>query len=106
LAGIPFLAPWADLLDEPAFWADGRRYAFNMTLGNVRGNRPGHGLLINSPLWEVTGIGAEGSSAHVTSRLAFWKHPDLSAQWPFAHEYEMTYRLSGGVLEVRTTVAN
>ena len=28
------------------------------------------------------------------------------AQWPFAHEYEMTYRLADGVLEVRTTVTN
>ena len=28
------------------------------------------------------------------------------AQWPFAHEYEMTYRLSDGVFEVRTTVSN
>lgn len=28
------------------------------------------------------------------------------AQWPFAQEYEMTYSLSGGVLEVRTTITN
>ena len=27
-------------------------------------------------------------------------------QWPFAHTIEMTYRLEGGVLEVRTTVTN
>jgi aldose 1-epimerase len=106
LAGIPFLAPWADLLDEQAFWANGQRYAFNMTLGNVRGRMPGHGLLVTSPLWEVIDVGADGRSAHVTSRLAFWRYPDLAAQWPFAHEYEMTYSLSGGVLEVKTTVTN
>ena len=28
------------------------------------------------------------------------------AQWPFAHEYEMTYSLADGVLEVKTTVTN
>src|ERR1051326_2927167 len=28
LGGIPFLAPWADLLNEPAFWANGKKYAF------------------------------------------------------------------------------
>ena len=28
------------------------------------------------------------------------------AQWPFAHEYEMTYRLADGELEVRVTVTN
>ena len=49
LSGIPFLAPWADLLDEQAFWANGKRYGFNMSLGNVRGVMPGHGFLINSP---------------------------------------------------------
>src|SRR4051812_39059379 len=26
--GIPFLAPWANRLDEPAFYANGRKYAF------------------------------------------------------------------------------
>jgi aldose 1-epimerase len=106
LGGIPFLAPWADLLDEQAFYANGKKYGFNMGLGNVRGDRPIHGLLVNSPLWEVEEVKADSHSAHVTSRLAFWKYPDLMAQWPFAQEYEMTYRLSGGVLEVKTTITN
>ncbi len=106
LSGIPFLAPWADLLNEQAFWANGKRYGFNMTLGNVHGERPIHGLLVNSPLWHVTEVAADARSAHVTSRLEFWKYPDLMAQWPFAHEYEMTYSLAGGVLEVKTTIAN
>jgi aldose 1-epimerase len=106
LCGIPFLAPWADLLSEPAFWANGKRYAFNMDLGNVRGNMPIHGLLVTSPLWKVTEVAADARSAHVTSRLEFWRHPDLIAQWPFAHEYEMTYSLADGALEVKTTIAN
>ncbi len=106
LGGIPFLAPWADLLDEQAFYANGKRYAFNMGLGNVHGERPIHGLLTNSPLWEVTEVAADSRSAHVSSRLAFWKYPDLMAQWPFAHEYEMTYNLADGVLEVKTTITN
>lgn len=106
LSGIPFLAPWADLLNEPGFWANGKHYHFNMDLGNVRGKMPGHGLLINSPLWHVTEVESDSHSAHVTSRLEFWKYPDLMAQWPFAHEYEMTYGLANGVLEVRITVTN
>jgi aldose 1-epimerase len=106
LSGIPFLAPWADLLSEPSFWANDRKYVFNMELGNVRGARPIHGLLVTSNAWEVTEVAADAQSAHVTSRLEFWRHPDLMAQWPFAHEYEMTYSLSGGVLEVKTTIAN
>jgi aldose 1-epimerase len=106
LGGIPFLAPWADLLDEQAFWANGKRYAFNMALGNVRGAMPSHGVLTSSPLWEVTEVAADSQSAHVTSRLQFWKSPDSMAQWPFAQEYEMTYSLAGGVLEVKTTITN
>ena len=106
LNGVPFLAPWANRLNEQDFWANGKKYTFNMTLGNVRGALPIHGLLSASPLWEVTEVAADSQSAHVTSRLQFWKNPDLMAQWPFAHEYEMTYRLADGVLEVRVTVTN
>ena len=106
LSGIPFLAPWADLLSEPGFWADGKHFTFNMELGNVRGKMPSHGLLVNAPQWRVTDVAADAHSAHVTSRLEFWRYPDLMAQWPFAHEYEMTYSLADGALEVRTTVTN
>ena len=106
LNGIPFLAPWANRLDGPAFWANGKKYQLNLGLGNVRGELPIHGLLASSALWRVTEVASDSTSAHSTSKLDFWKYPDLMAQWPFAHEYEMTYRLSGGVLEVRVTVAN
>jgi aldose 1-epimerase len=103
---IPLLAPWANRMTEQGFWANGKKYGFNLGLGNVRGALPIHGLLGNSPLWRVTEAAADAHSAHVTSRLQFWKEPDLMAQWPFAHEYEMTYSLAEGVLEVRLTVAN
>ncbi len=93
-------------MNEPAFWANGKKYVFNMELGNVRGNMPSHGFLVTSPLWKVTQVAADARSAHVTSRLEFWKYPDLMAQWPFAHEYEMTYSLSDGELEVKTTIVN
>lgn len=42
----------------------------------------------------------------MTSRLEFWKYPEWMAQFPFAHSYEMTYRLKDGVLEVDTAVEN
>src|SRR5262245_223853 len=29
LSGIPFVGPWANRLDEPAFYANGRKYAFD-----------------------------------------------------------------------------
>jgi aldose 1-epimerase len=106
LNGIPFLAPWGNRLDAESFWANDKNYTFNMTLGNVRGPIPIHGLLANSDLWEVVETAADAKSAHLTSRLRFWKYPQLMAQWPFAHEYEITYRLADGVLEVQATVTN
>jgi aldose 1-epimerase len=104
-SGIPFLAPWGNRLDQQAFWANGKKYAFDMAFGNVRGAIPIHGLISFSP-WRVTEVKADAQSARVTSKLEFWKYPDLMAQWPFAHEYEMTYILSNGELEVRIAVTN
>jgi aldose 1-epimerase len=106
LTGVPFLAPWANRLNEQAFWANGKKYAFDMSLGNVRGALPIHGMVSTSSQWQVTEVAADKRSAHITSRLQFWKSPDWMAQWPFAHEYEMTYRLSDGALEVQVTVTN
>jgi aldose 1-epimerase len=51
VSGIPFLAPWANRLNAESFWANGKNYPFNMTLGNVRGPIPIHGLLMHSDLW-------------------------------------------------------
>lgn len=106
MAGIPLLAPWANRLDQPAFFANGKKYHFDMELGNVRGERPIHGLVWNIPHWEVSTVAADSRSARYTARLRFWRHPDLMAQWPIAHEYEMTYQLRDGELEVRLTVTN
>jgi aldose 1-epimerase len=106
--GIPILGPWANRMDDTGFWANGKRYNFDMALGNVRKDNRGlpiHGLIAGS-VWEVTRIVADKQSASVTSRFEFWEHPDLMAQWPFAHAYEMTYRLANGALEVSTTVLN
>jgi aldose 1-epimerase len=109
LNGIPFLAPWANSIPGGGFWANGNRYTFNPDLGSVRVSSTGiamHGMLASTPLWEVTDLGADTSSAHVTSKLQFWKYPDLMANWPFAHEYQMTYKLADGVLQVTTEVTN
>jgi len=106
LSGIPFLAPWGNRLDQQAFWANGKKYAFDMALGNVRGANPIHGLLSSSSYWRVTEVKADAQSARVASKLEFWKYPELMKQWPFAHEYEMTYILSNGELEVRIAVTN
>lgn len=109
LCGIPLLAPWANRIDGDAYWVDGRQYRLNPELGNLRrdaNQRPIHGLLSFSPAWALTASGANADSAYATSRLAFWRYPDLMAQFPFAHEVTMTYRLAGGALQVETSLEN
>jgi len=103
--GIPFLGPWANRLDEPAFYANGRRYAFDMELGNVRGSIPIHGFLGASE-WQVVEARADADAAWVTSRLEFFRSPLWMKQFPFAHTIEITHRLQDGVLEVRTRIQN
>ncbi len=106
LSGIPFMGPWANRLDEQAFYANGKRYAFDMELGNVRGAIPIHGFLSSTNQWKVVEAKSDGTAAWVTSRLDFFRNPMWMKQFPFAHAIEMTYRLESGVLEVRTSIEN
>lgn len=109
LCGVPFLGPWANRVAGDAFWANGKRYTFNTGLGNLRrdGNQnPIHGLLNFSKDWKVVEAKADAESAWSASRLEFWRHPDLMAQFPFPHTLVMTYRLRGGVVEVETAIEN
>ena len=105
-SGIPFLGPWANRLDEQAFYANGKKYSFDMTLGNVRGAIPIHGFLTTNDQWQVVETRADGKSAWVTSKLEFFRQPLWMKQFPFAHTIEMTHRLQDGVLEIQTTVTN
>ncbi len=104
--GIPFMGPWIGRLDEQAFYANGRRHAFDRGLGNVRGDVPIHGFLTATDQWKVTALTATAEAAAVTSRLDVFARPAWMRQWPFAHTVEITYRLADGVLEVITAVAN
>ncbi len=106
MSGIPFLGPWADRLDEQAFFANGRKYAFDLQLGNVRGAMPIHGFVTTTDQWNVVEVRADTEAAWVTSRLEFYRQPIWLKQWPFAHTIEMTHRLRDGVLEVQTTIVN
>ena len=104
-SGIPFLAPWANRLDEPGFRFGDRHYIFNTELGNVRDAHPIHGLVTFAP-WQLVETNADASSSWVTSRLDFYREPRWIAQFPFAHTIEMTYRLRDGAVEVATLITN
>ena len=106
LNGIPLLAPFANRLDEPAFYANGKKYNFDMELGNVRGPIPIHGYLSGAKDWKMVEAKADGNAAWVTNQLDFYRNPQWMQQFPFAHTLTMTYRLQDGVLEVRTRIEN
>ena len=104
--GIPFLAPWANRLDELAFYANGQRFAFDMDIGNIRGTPPIHGLLMRADRWQTVEVSADDHQSTVTSRLEFFRAPLWMKQFPFAHVIDMTHRLDSRGLEVRTRVEN
>jgi len=106
LNGVPLLAPFANRLDEPAFYANGKKYNFDMELGNVRGQVPIHGYLSGAKDWQVVEVKADANAAWVTSKLDFYRNPQYMKQFPFAHTLTMTYRLENGALEVRTRIDN
>jgi len=107
--GNPLLAPWANRIDGDAYWANSKKYLLNSELKNFRydnNHKPIHGLIVYAKEWKVISIKADSRSASVTSRLEFWRRPDWMAQFPFAHNIEMTYRLKDGALEVETCQPN
>jgi len=109
LCGIPFLAPWANRLDGDIYWVNGINYRLNPEIGYLRRDanlKPIHGLLLFSPLWKVISLEAGLDAAFTASRLEFWKYPQLMAQFPFAHEITIGYRLAGGSLEISTLLTN
>ena len=109
LCGNPFLAPWANRLDEHAFFANRKKFQLNRGLANYLVDpldQPIHGLLLYSPHWQVASLEASVDAAEVRSRLEFSRHPDLMAQFPFAHCIEMVYRLCGSSLETHTRIEN
>ena len=106
LNGMPLLAPFANRLDETAFYANGKKYNFDLELGNVRGPIPSTGFVNGSKQWQLVAFKADGKSAWVTCRLDFYKIPQYMKQFPFAHTITLTYRISEGTLEVHTRLDN
>ncbi len=106
LNGIPLLSPFANRLDDTHFYANGKKYNFDMENGTVRGPIPIHGYLTGASAWKVVEAKADANGAWVTSRLEFYKNPTYMQNFPFAHVLTMTYRLSDGEMEVRTKIDN
>lgn len=106
LNGIPLLAPFANRLDQTAFYANGRKYNFDTENGTVRGPVPIHGYLSGATSWKVVETKADAKGAWVTEKLEFYKNPLYMQNFPFAHVLTLTYRVSEGELEVRLRIDN
>ena len=105
LNGVPLLWPYANRLDEQAFYANGQKYSFDPGLGNTgSGAIPIHGFMTGADAWKVVAAKADSTSAWVTMKLDFFRIPRYMKQFPFAHTLTMTYRLRDGTLEVRTRI--
>ena len=104
--GMPLLAPFANRLDETAFYANGKKYNFDLELGNVRGPIPSTGFVNGSKAWQLVEFKSDAKGAWVTCKLDFYKNPQFIKQFPFAHTITMTYRVADGALEVRTRLDN
>jgi aldose 1-epimerase len=105
LNGVPLLWPYANRLDEQAFYANGQRYAFDPGLNNTgRGAIPIHGFLTGADAWKVVEAKADAKSAWATMTLDFFRIPRYMKQFPFAHTLTMTYRVQDGALEVHTRI--
>ena len=105
LNGVPLLWPYANRLDEQAFYANGQKYSFDPGLGNTgRGAIPIHGFVTGADAWKVVDAKADARSAWVTMKLDFFRIPRYMKQFPFAHTLSMTYRVQDGALEVHTRI--
>ncbi len=82
LNGVSLLAPFANRIDGQFFYANGKKYNFDMELGNVRGAVPIHGYLSGTNAWKLVEAKSDARGAWVTSRLEFWKYPDYMKQFP------------------------
>lgn len=102
LFGIPFLAPWANRLDQDQYWINRKPYLINRQLGNIREdafNQPIHGLMLFEP-WRVEDAFADDVCAKLTCGYDYTANAQFMAQFPFAHQLAMTHTLRDGRLHV------
>src|SRR3984957_19413049 len=82
LNGVPFLAPFANRLDEMAFYANGKKYSFDPGIGNVRSPIPQQGFVNSTHDWKLITAKADADSAYLVSKLDFYRNPDWAKQFP------------------------
>lgn len=108
LFGVPFLAPWANRLDQDSYWVGNAQYTLNRRLGNIRddaNHKPIHGLMIFET-WHIDKMSFDTGGASLTCSFRFTGKPRMIAQFPFAHRLEMTHTLRERRLHVRIKIVS
>jgi aldose 1-epimerase len=104
--GVPFLHPWANRLERFGYQAGGHDVELDPDspmLLRDDGGLPIHGVLTASREWTLRDAIADAGGARLTAVL-FFDRPELLAAFPFPHIVLMEVAVSGGALQVRTTV--
>jgi aldose 1-epimerase len=81
-SGMPFFAPFANRLDETAFYANGKKYSFDLELGNVRGPIPQTGFVNGTKEWQLVEAKADQKSAWVPRVRLRRLHPRPLVRFP------------------------
>jgi aldose 1-epimerase len=104
--GIPFLHPWANRLNRFAYDANGHHVVLDrnspLLLLDDHG-LPIHGVLTASRRWVVQEVAADSDRARLVCSLDF-DRPELLEAFPFPHRVELAVEVSGGAVQVRTTL--
>jgi galactose mutarotase-like enzyme len=105
--GIPILHPWANRLAGFDYAVDGRSVRLPHGPPLVRCEEHGlpiHGLLSGSTRWRVRSASGDGERARLSAALAFDKHPELLAGFPFPHTLALDAALDDTGVTIATTL--
>ncbi len=109
LAGIPFMHPWANRLEDDFILVEGQKYSFPESSKNLLtrdGNHlPMHGLLLKSDAWQTTMLEEDDNECSHAAELLFDKAAWLSI-FPFKHSITMRHVLKENILTIETSVLN
>jgi aldose 1-epimerase len=104
--GVPFLHPWANRLSGFGYEAGGHAVTLDRASPLLlldQNGLPIHGVLTANRDWSLRELAAEDTRAQLLASLDF-DRPELLAAFPFRHRIEIELELSGGALQVKTTV--
>ncbi|MCB1156603.1 MAG: aldose 1-epimerase [Leptospiraceae bacterium] len=109
LYGNPFLYPFANRLQEDAFYFNKTKYTLDLQNLDLMRDANGlllHGLLLKSPHWKTIEVTQEKDRSFHRAELDYGKHPELLRNFPFPHKIIMSHILYTDRLEIEVKIHN